>query len=200
MEEDENYIRRTTYGTPENIRIRRFYNRLNNRPINYGMEDLFPNVENYTAQPMTAVNNVDWSAPINQTNTDTTWNNPFYQGMSAVNQVGGALYDMTKNYFNMKKDKTINGDDYFHCLANYEAASRGPLGAKTAQAVGDYKELFDYYYNQYKKGLSQPAAYRDYVHDRLINQIGRQQAKMGIYSNSRDGCNLFRVNGINEKY
>ena len=60
MEEDENYIRRTTYGTPENIRIRRFYNRLNNRPLNYGMEDLFPNVESYTSQPMTAVNNTDW--------------------------------------------------------------------------------------------------------------------------------------------
>ena len=55
MEEDENYIRRTTYGTPENIRIRRFYNQLNNRPLNYGMEDLFPNVESYTSQPMTNI-------------------------------------------------------------------------------------------------------------------------------------------------
>ena len=38
---DEEYFKRITYATPENIKIRRFYNHLQNRPSNYGMENLF---------------------------------------------------------------------------------------------------------------------------------------------------------------
>ena len=30
----------------------------------------------------------------------------------------------------MKDDNTIGADDYFHCKANYEAASRGKYGEK----------------------------------------------------------------------
>lgn len=115
-------------------------------------------------------------------------------------QVSGAIYDMTKNYVNMRTDNTIGADDYFHCLANYEAASRGPTGEKTAKTVGDSKELFDYYLNQNLKGMPMDLAYKDYLHDKLVNEIGRQQAKSGLYLNSKDGCNLFRANGINDKF
>ncbi len=40
----------------------------------------------------------------------------------------------------------------------------------------------------------------DRIHDRKVNQIGRQRAQSGLYSNSRDACESFRVRGINEKY
>ena len=39
-------------------------------------------------------------------------------------------------------------DDYFHCKANYEATSRGSIGEKVAEKLGNAKENFDYYYNQ----------------------------------------------------
>ena len=54
--------------------------------------------------------------------------------------------------------------------------------------------------NQFRKGLTQPEAYKDRIHDRSINQIGRQMAKSGVYKNSREACNPYRVEGINEKY
>ena len=116
-----------------------------------------------------------------------------------VQQMVGAIADMTQNYFAMKRDNTIGNDDYFHCKANYEAADRGNIGRSIAQWLGNKKEDFDYYKNQFR-GLSPLEASIDRIHDRKVNQIGRQRAQSGLYSNSRDACNSFRVRGINEKY
>ena len=116
-----------------------------------------------------------------------------------VRQVVGAVSDMTRNYFDMKRDGTVGNDDYFHCKANYEAADRGDWGRSIAQWLGDKKEDFDYYKNQVR-GLSPMAASVDKIHDRKINEIGRQRAQSGLYSNSREACNSFRVKDINEKY
>ena len=57
------------------------------------------------------------------------------------------------------------------------------------------KEELDYYYNQVWKGLSPLAASKDKIHE-----IGRQRAKSGVYTSSKDGCHSFRVKGINGKY
>lgn len=81
-----------------------------------------------------------------------------------------------------------------------KANKRTKIKRKTARVLGDTKEGVDYYINQYYKGLSQPAAYNDYLWDKGINQISRQRAKNGVYSDYKDACNVFRVNGINEKY
>ena len=43
-------------------------------------------------------------------------------------------------------------------------------------------------------------ASRDKLHDRKVNEIGRQRAKSGVYTNLKDGCRSFRVKGINDKY
>ena len=128
-------------------------------------------------------------------NSELTENqiNPFIQVM-------GAIYDMEKNYFDMKKDRTKKADDYFHCKANFDAARRGDYGYKTAKWLGDKKEDFDYYYNQIRKGLSPENALKDQIHDKTINQIGRQLAKNKLYSTSKEACQPYRVRGINEKY
>ena len=34
----------------------------------------------------------------------------------------------------------------------------------------------------------------------VVNKIGRQRAQSGLYSNSRDACESFRVKGINDDY
>ena len=44
--------------------------------------------------------------------------------INKLKQVAEALRDMNRNYWDMKRDNTINADDYFHCKANYEATSR----------------------------------------------------------------------------
>ena len=133
-------------------------------------------------------------------NQETLNNTASMNGQSPWQQVTGALQDMSRNYFDMRRDNTVGADDYFHCKANYEAASRGTWGEATAQIVGDAKESIDYWDNQFRKGLTLKQAAVDRIHDKEINKIGRQSAQTGLYSNSRDACNLFRVNGVNEKY
>ncbi len=91
-------------------------------------------------------------------------------------------------------------DDYFHCKANYEATSRGSIGEKVAERLGNAKENFDYYYNQAWKGLSKQEAHKDRIHDRTVNKTDRQREKSCLYKNSKEGCNSFRVRGINDKY
>ena len=118
---------------------------------------------------------------------------------NVVRQAVGAIKDMNRNYWDMKRDNTIGNDDYFHCKAIYEAADRGDLGRSIAQWLGDKKEDFDYYKNQLR-GLSALEASLDRIHDRNVNKIGRQRAQSGLYSNSRDACESFRVKGINDDY
>ena len=118
---------------------------------------------------------------------------------NVVRQAVEVIKDMNRNYWDMKRDNTIGNDDYFHCKANYEAADRGDLGRSIAQWLGDKKEDFDYYKNQLR-GLSALEASLDRIHDRNVNKIGRQRAQSGLYSNSRDACESFRVKGINDDY
>ena len=122
------------------------------------------------------------------------------EGLKMVKESALAGYDMTKNYFDMKTDKTIGGDDYFHCKANYEATERGKYGEMFAEKVGDAKEIFDYYRNQYRKGLSEQEAFDDFVHDTEVNRDGRRLAKSGLYSSSKEGCNKYRLEDINDRY
>lgn len=116
-----------------------------------------------------------------------------------IRQFFGAVKDMTRNYFDMKHDNTIGNDDYFHCKANYEATDRGDIGRTVSQWLGNKKEDFDYYKNQIR-GLTPLQASIDRIHDRKVNEIGRQRAQSSLYSNSKEACNSFRVRGINEKY
>ena len=107
-------------------------------------------------------------------------------------QIFGAASDMYKNYNDMKEDNVIGNDDYFHCKANYESTQRGKWGEKTAEALGDAKERIDYFKNRIIKGTSAIDAYADYEHDKYINSLGRHQAKSGLYTNAKDGCEFKR--------
>ena len=115
-------------------------------------------------------------------------------------QIFGAASDMYKNYNDMKEDNVIGNDDYFHCKANYEATQRGKWGEKTAEALGDAKERIDYFKNRIIKGTSAIDAYADYEHDKYINSLGRHQAKSGLYTNAKDGCEFKRKKSTNKKY
>ena len=146
MEEDENYIRRTTYGTPENIRIRRFYNRLNNRPLNYGMEDLFPNVESYTSQPMTSI------VPLNEPQQQISGFTPDFRlevklsDLQPINhpdidwrRLGKSIYnefDTSGKLIRLGGENNLNAISY----GGYQWLN-GVLG-------GDYLERKQNYYNQ----------------------------------------------------
>jgi len=160
------------------------------RPANNNYGFGFSNIENATKQEL---NNL-----LQNQNTVTQFS--ISKQTTPIEQIIGAVQDLSRNYFDMKKDRTIGADDYFHCKANYEAAQRGKYGALAAQILGDEKEIFDYFKNRYYKGLSHPDALADYWHDKDVNNQGRQLAKNPLYSTSKKACSYQRVKGVNEKY
>lgn len=121
--------------------------------------------------------------------------------LNGIQQVGGALSDMHKEYKLMKSHNYKNLDDYHHCKANYNAAKRGKVGEITAEAAGNLKEGFDYYWNQKYKGLSKKDAMMDYINDTSINQYGRNKAKVNHWKSAQDACADLRSNkAFPEKY
>jgi len=115
------------------------------------------------------------------------------QYQNPLQQVVGAIGDMTTEYFNMKKHKFKYLDDYHHCKANYNAAARGPLGYNTAKYLGDEKERFDFYWNQLYKGKSEPEAIADRNHDLGVNATGRLRGDSGLYDNAEEACADYRL-------
>ncbi len=121
---------------------------------------------------------------------------------SPIQQIIGGAMDMVSEYFKMKKHGYKNLDDYHHCKANYNAASRGPYGYNTAKALGDTKEQFDFYWNQAYKGLSENDAQKDKIHDLGVNASGRLRGDSGLYNNAKDACAEYRAKNpaFPEKY
>ena len=111
---------------------------------------------------------------------------------SPIQQIIGGVTDMVYEYFKMKNHGYKNLDDYHHCKANYNAASRGPYGYNMAKALGDTKEKFDFYWNQSYKGLDENEAQKDRFHDLGINAIGRLRGDSGLYRNAQDACSNYR--------
>ncbi len=107
-------------------------------------------------------------------------------------QILGTVADMGKEYFKMKEHGYKNLDDYHHCKANYNAASRGVFGYNTAKTLGDLKETFDYYKNIWYKGLNEQEAEKDKFHDLSVNAVGRLRGDSGLYENAQEACSEYR--------
>lgn len=78
------------------------------------------------------------------------------------------IRDFWRNYRDMRDANTIGGDKYFHCMANCQAASRGPVGEAMSKVISETRELVD----QYVKGDSR----EECDADRAANQHGRDGA------------------------
>lgn len=100
---------------------------------------------------------------------------------------------MVSEYYNMKNHGYKKLDDYHHCKANYNAASRGPWGYNTAKFLGDAKEQFDFYRNQIYKGLDNNQATIDRQHDLNVNAIGRLRGDSGLYDSAEEACAEYRL-------
>lgn len=112
---------------------------------------------------------------------------------SPAQQILGATNDMVSEYYNMKNHGYKKLDDYHHCKANYNAASRGPWGYNTAKFLGDAKEQFDFYRNQIYKGLDNNQATIDRQHDLNVNAIGRLRGDSGLYDSAEEACAEYRL-------
>ena len=152
------------------------------------MSDLF----NYKFRKDSIMGGLNQSAEKTSVTGDFTRRNLLEETKDAWNQITGAVGDMSEEYWQMKEHGYVNIDDYHHCKANYKATQRGKWGERTAEVLGNEKELFDYYFNRGYKGLSKDAAEADMKHDLDINRIGRNRAKNYNYASPQEACADFR--------
>jgi len=93
----------------------------------------------------------------------------------------------------MRDANTIDGDKYFHCKANCEAAQRGKGGEDAAQCISDIREWSDQHWPN-NDPLSASEA------DQFANQVGRINGTINSSGSCRQICAPFRPNGLDSKY
>lgn len=62
---------------------------------------------------------------------------------SGLAQAAGGFWDFVRNWWDTRRANTINGDQYFHCMANCEASRRGAGGGTMSVVMSDAREWFD---------------------------------------------------------
>lgn len=107
-------------------------------------------------------------------------------------QIGQAIKDMSDEYDLMKSHNYKNLDDYYHCKANYNAASHGIFGNVTANVLGTGKEVFDLLRNVLYKKMPVEAAQKDMQNDLTVNRIGRDRARSCLGISAQDACSDYR--------
>ena len=107
-------------------------------------------------------------------------------------QVWQAISYMANEYCKMKGHNYTNLDNYHHCKANYAATKFGKYGEEIAQNLAREKEIFDYFWNIFYKGLTRSEAYNDYINDTTVNLTGNARANFGLDLTPAEACADFR--------
>ncbi len=107
-------------------------------------------------------------------------------------QVWQAISYMANEYCKMKGHNYKKLDDYHHCKANYAATKFGKYGEEIAQNLAREKEIFDYFWNIFYKGLTRSEAYNDYINDTIVNLTGNARANFGLDLTPAEACADFR--------
>ncbi|HEY7811306.1 MAG TPA: RHS repeat-associated core domain-containing protein [Allosphingosinicella sp.] len=111
----------------------------------------------------------------------------------ASDQAQKASGDFARNYNDMRKANTIGADKYFHCKANCEAASRGPVGEFVAEKISNAREITD----QRVKGDPRSASQADQRANRQGRGAGATKRDPGI---CKAACGKFRPGKLDRKY
>lgn len=105
-------------------------------------------------------------------------------GLTEYGVVTETIRDFLRNYKDMKDVNTIGADKYFHCMANCQAASRGPVGNAMSKIIGETREQLD----RRIKGDS----VEDCDADRAANQQGRDGANRNDAASCVATCQSLR--------
>jgi RHS repeat-associated protein len=100
-----------------------------------------------------------------------------------------ALWDFWKNYSNMREADTIGADQYFHCMANCQAAKEGPVGYGVSVIISEGREYFDEYIKKDPISACEK--------DREANRHGREG---DLKQPCKKTCESLRPRGLNPKY
>ena len=117
-----------------------------------------------------------------------------------LKQIYNAVNVFIRNYNDMKEANTIGADKYFHSKANCEASQLGDFGEITAKGISDLREFTDSFKNVYIKGMTEIESTKDSADDEEANKYGRSQGKNNPNENCGDLVEIYRPNGLPEKY
>lgn len=120
--------------------------------------------------------------------------------IDALEQIIGTINDFIKNYNDMKKANTIGGDKYFHSKANCEGAQRGEWGKLIATIISEVREFTDAFGNVLRKKMTIQDSIKDILEDQEANRYGRRQGEKYPNEDSRVLVDIYRPNGLPEKY
>lgn len=113
-----------------------------------------------------------------------------------------AIKDFGENYINMvnanlkSSDEMKNSgrtvDNYYHCIGNYNATSRGK--GDLAAIISNSREIGDYLKNKikYKLNLTKENPIIDFINDSKVNQQGQRMARGGLYNSGFEACERYR--------
>ena len=94
------------------------------------------------------------------------------------------------NYRDMRGANTVGADKYFHCKANFQAASYGPGGVFFAEHFSNLREIWDQNVKGYPRW--------DSVNDQEANKWGRDQ--VGVTTDPCEACEKYGPNGLPDYY
>ena len=120
--------------------------------------------------------------------------------IDGLQQIVGAIGDFIRNYREMREANTIGADKYFHSKANCDAAKRGKIGELVAKGISDLREFTDLFKNVLVKGMSIAESLEDSAEDQKANEYGREQGKNNPDIDSDVLVDIYRPNGLPEKY
>lgn len=120
--------------------------------------------------------------------------------IDALQQIIGTINDFIRNYNDMRDANTIGADKYFHSKANCDGAKRGELGALVAKGISDLREFTDLFKNVLVKGMTIAESLEDSAGDQEANRYGREQGKAHPEEDSSVLVDIYRPNGLPNKY
>lgn len=116
------------------------------------------------------------------------------------NQIRQSINIFIKNYNDMKIANTKYADKYFHSKANCEASQLGDFGEITAKGISDLREFTDSFRNIIEKKMTIEDSLKDIKEDQGANKYGRKQGSDNPYDSCRNLVEIYRPNGLNDKY
>jgi hypothetical protein len=108
-----------------------------------------------------------------------------------VSQLFGAVGAFIGNYLDMREANTIGADQYFHCMANCQAAQQGEYGEFFSEVFGDFREFVD-------QLTGDPASASQ--QDQQSNLLGRQGGAANPTRPCELICIIVRPEGLDPEY
>lgn len=137
---------------------------------------------------------------LNITNINPYVNTLIENCIDALEQIWGTVNDFINNYNDMKDANTIGADKYFHSKANCEAAQRGEVAEMIAKGISDLREFTDLFKNVLIKGMTIKESLEDSAGDQEANKYGRAQGRTNPNKASKILVDIYRPNGLPDKY